>query len=186
MKTSLIRHVVLAFILLLSFNSARAGEVISPDRAFRFGAQYHLLTYPQGIGNDGSGVGFQGVYEFVVRPKFRVDILMAYRWFPGGVSLNQLGYGLFLRHYLSANPQEQSGIHPYLGYGLLLQVSTIGGRTGTATSHDTGLLAGTDFFVGKQRAYVEAGFHISHAAFFENATIVLSRYEVSTGVIFEW
>lgn len=101
--------------------------------------------------------------------------------------MNQLGYGLFLRHYLSSNPQEQSGWHPYLGYGLLLQITTMAGRPGTATSHDTGLLAGTDFFIGHQRAFVEGGLHISHAAFFDHsATLVLNRYEFSTGLIWEW
>lgn len=174
------------FLLLFSFTSLRADDSKPADRALRLGAQYHLLSYPQAIGNAGSGFGLQGAYEFIVRPRFRVDILLAYRWFPGGVALNQLGYGLFLRHYILTDPTERSGFHPYLGYGLLMQISTLQGRSHSATSHDTGLLAGTDFFLGGQRMFFEAGFHISHASFFDTPSIPLSRYEVSTGVIFEW
>ncbi|MCM0606312.1 MAG: hypothetical protein KA715_09495 [Xanthomonadaceae bacterium] len=188
MKKKLINFMISAtFTLVLFCGRVEAGEAISPDRALRFGTQYHQLTYPQSIGNAGSGFGFHGAYEFVVRKRFRVDITLSYRWFPGGVALNQLGYGLLLRHYLIGDPQEAAGWHPYVGYGNQLQISTIEGRPGTASSHVTAFIGGSDFYVGKQRAYIEGGFNISYGSFFDNAaTIVLSRYEVSTGIIFDW
>ena len=157
------------------------------DRAARVSPQYELLSDTTTTQNAGPGYGLAADYEFFVRPKFRLGILMAYRWFPGGVTLGQLGYGLLLRHYVGASdPYERSGWHPYTAYGLLFQISTLGGRTGTASSYDAALLLGSDFFINTQRAFIEGGFHISHASFFEQPILVLCRWELSAGLMWEW
>lgn len=168
---------LIAALFLVGFNAQAAG----PTREIRLGLTYQSLfsdSFGSGIA---PGPGASATYEFKITPGFALGINLAYRTYGGTPAISQLGYGLLMRHAFGSGD-----FRPYLAYGLLLHINSVGGRTGTATAHDTALAAGADFTAFSQKLFFEVDYHISHGRHFDSSTLNLSYGEAKLGYRFDW
>lgn len=149
-------------------------------RALRLAPSFQYL-FSRGFENvPQAGTGIFAAYEFLLTPSFNLGINLSYRIFPGKERLQQIGYGLLLKHYL-AGTAPSAAVSPFVEYGLLLQGSMTSARKGAATSHDTRLSAGSDFKLLGQILFVEASYHYSRAGFFELPAVKLDNLELELG-----
>lgn len=151
-----------------------------PRRALRLAPSFQYLFSRAFDGVSQAGTGVFTAYEFILSPKFNLGINLSYRIFPGKERLQQLGYGLLLKHYL-AGTAPGAAVSPFFEYGLLLQSSRISTRPGAATSHDTRLSVGSDFKLFGRVLFVEASYHYSRAGFFELPAVKLDNFELELG-----
>jgi hypothetical protein len=151
-----------------------------PRRALRLSPSFQYLFSRAFDGVSQAGTGVFTVYEFILSPKFNLGINLSYRIFPGKERLQQIGYGLLLKHYL-AGTAPGAAVSPFFEYGLLLQSSRISTRPGAATSHDTRLSVGSDFKLFGRVLFVEASYHYSRAGFFELPAVKLDNFELELG-----
>ncbi len=163
-----------------------AASARAADHAFRLAPTYQLLTGSPfaGTGNDGTGI--TTTWERMLSDKSAFGINLAWRTFPSGQGLTQIGYGLVLKHYLNSQGVRGEGIRPFLEYGLLLQISTLAGRAGSGTSHDTRLTAGADFPLLGAPLYGAVSYHLSTLRYFENPSVDLNYLGLEFGVRFSW
>ena len=165
-----------------SAQTAATPEAAAPTRAIKVGlcAQW-LPSNPFG-GSSAAGPGIIGVYEFLLSPRFSLGIEGGYRQYFGGAAVNQLVYGLVLKHGFL---EPASAVRPYLQYGLLQQISRQNGHQGASVSYDAGLMAGADF-----RAFVplflEVAFHVSHLSAIDAQARSVSYFEVVSGTRWSW
>lgn len=130
------------------------------------------------------GPGLELVYEYVLSPRFVIGVNMAARFHPGDESMEQLGYGLLLKHYFDGD--DQAGFRPFVEYGLLMQIVWASNHYGSGVAHDTRLGAGFDFRIGGVPLYYATSFHFSTAKLFDSETYGLNRVEMALGVRFSW
>ncbi len=151
-----------------------------PRRALRLAPSFQYLFSHAFDGVPQAGTGVFAAYEFILTPSFNLGINLSYRIFPGKERLQQIGYGLLLKHYL-AGTAPGAAVSPFVEYGLLLQGSLTSTRPGAATSHDTRLSAGSDFKLLGRVLFVEASYHYSRAGFFELPAVKLDNFELELG-----
>ncbi len=156
------------------------------DRALRIGPSYQFLFRHDFENASQSGTGLYGSYEFMLKPAFALGINLSYRYFTGAQALQQVGYGLLLKHYLANAEDESAFWRPFVEYGLLLQISMISQVPGSATSHDTRLSAGSDFNILGEWFFAEASYHYSRARFFDTIALSLDNMEIDMGWRYRW
>ena len=156
------------------------------NHALRLAPTYQLLTGSPFAGTGNDGTGLTSTWERMLTDKFGFGINLAWRTFPAGQAMTQIGYGLVLKHYLNGEGARGEGIRPFLEYGLLLQISTLAGRAGSGTSHDTRLTAGADLPLFGAPLYGAASYHFSTLRYFENPSIDLNYLGLEFGVRFSW
>lgn len=172
--------------------AARAGEAVepAPTRALKLGASaQYLVGNPFAGKSSDSGPGLTATYEFLLSPRFALGIALAYHQYFGSEAVEQLVYGLVLKHYLLAPPPPGGpapALRPYLQYGLLQELIHQNGHAGTAVAYDAGLMAGADFALGPLPLFVEGAFHVSHLSFIDLAPRNQSYLELSAGARVVW
>jgi hypothetical protein len=173
-------------LLLLVCTSTAFSAAFSPERAARIGFSTPLLLESPLADSGRTGGGMNGIYEFVLSPRFSIGIDLAYRVFPGSRSLHQLGYGLMLKHYIATCSCEKSDFRPFVEYGLLLNVSRRSGVSGSGTAHDTRLTAGADFSFAGAPLYATLSYHYSRLQYFGTSPLNLDSVEPEIGWRHEW
>jgi hypothetical protein len=149
-------------------NEAPAAEpAAAPTRSVWLAPTYQVLLSDAFEPSSRHGIGALAGYEFHVAPTFNVGFVLAYRFFPGSTATSQLGYGAILKHFFSDAWASESGVYPYLDYGLLLQQSFIEGRRGSAVSHDTRLGGGALMRFNGTALFASLAGHYSRLQYFD-------------------
>ena len=158
-----------------------AAPPAAPTRSVWIAPTYQVLLSDAFEPSSRHGFGALAGYEFHVAPTFNVGFVLAYRVFPGSTSTSQLGYGAILKHFFSAAWASDSGVYPYLDYGLLLQQSFIEGRRGSAVSHDTRLGGGALMRFGGTALFASLAGHYSRLQYFDIESKWIPFIEVEVG-----
>lgn len=158
----------------------------TPTRSLWVTATYQTLLSDSLEPASRHGLGAALSYEFHVSPKFNVGLLLAYRNYPGDGTIQQLGYGVTLKHFFSDDWTRGSSWFPYLDYGLLQQQTFLAGRSGVAVSHDTRLGAGILFHVFDLRWTVNGALHISRLEYFDVDPLWVPYFEAQFGTVLPW
>jgi hypothetical protein len=129
------------------------------------------------------GGGVVYTREYFVTARSALGIQAGARIFPAPPLHVALGYGLSIKHYIgNFGKTASSGL--YLKYGLLLQMSFLDGRSGSAVGHDTLLAVGYDRNSDGLSPVVEAGYHLTQVRGFDQETLWWPYTEVAAGVRF--
>ncbi|MCM2276491.1 MAG: hypothetical protein NDJ89_00250 [Oligoflexia bacterium] len=164
--------------------AARADESAEPTRGWRLGATYQSLLGAPFAGGASAGPGLSVSYEFKFKRTTSVDMAFSYRDYGGEPRLSQMGYGFGLRHALLS--LASPAFTPFLSYGLLFQVSRLGGHSGSGTSHDTALGFGADFVVADVPLFAAAHYHYTRLRFFDTGPFNMDYAELALGWRREW
>ena len=162
---------------------ASASAPKLPTRSVWLGATYDLLLTAAFDPSSRHGFGASAAYEFHLSPRFNLGLGLAYRVYPGSQVTQQIGYGATLKHFFSSQWATADGFYPYLDYGLLLQQSTISGREGSATSHDTRLGLGAVMRTSGIGFFVDLGGHYSRLGFFDRKSTGIPYLEARLGCV---
>jgi len=168
-----------AIVLGAALTSAPVSD--TPTRSAWFAPTYDFLATSAFEPSSRHGVGAVVAYEFHLSPRFDIGIPLAYRFYPGERTTQQLGYGVTLKHFFSPRWSTADGVYPFFDYGLLLQQSFIQGRTGSATSHDTRLGGGAVFRSAPISLFVDLGAHYSRLGFFDRESEWIPYLELQFG-----
>lgn len=155
----------------------------APTRSVWLGATYNVLLTSAFEPSSRHGVGATAAYEFHISPRFNLGLTLAYRLYPGSATTQQIGYGATLKHFFSRNWATEDGFYPFVDYGLLLQQSSISGREGSATSHDTRLGVGAVMRTSGVAFFVDLGGHYSRLGFFDQKSTGIPYLEAQLGCV---
>lgn len=170
---------LLVAMALLLVSPARAES--APTRSAWIAPSYQALLSDAFEPSSRHGVGGALAYEFHISPRFNLGLTLAYRLYPGSVATQQLGYGVLLKHFFSADWSHADGVYPFVDYGLLLQQSFIEGRQGSAVSHDTRLGLGSVLRIGGIPLYASLAGHYSRLQYFDVESLWIPYLEVQLG-----
>jgi hypothetical protein len=171
--------VVLAFAALPAW--ARAEDDVEPTRSVWLAPTYQVLFTDAFGPSARHGVGAGLAYEFHISPTFNLGLSLAYRLYPGERATQQLGYGTILKHFFSARWSSDSGVYPYLDYGLLLQQTFVQGRSGNAVSHDTRLGGGALVRSWGVPLFIGLAAHYSRLDYFDTESQWVPYLDVQLG-----
>lgn len=152
-----------------------------PTRSVWVTPTYQLLLSDGFEPSSRHGVGASLTYDFHVSPKFNLGLTLAYRLYPGASATQQLGYGVMLQHFFSADWSHADGVYPYVDYGLLLQQSFIEGHSSAAVSHDTRLGGGLVLRTAGVPLFVGVSGHYSRLQYFDIPSTWIPYLEVEFG-----
>ena len=152
-----------------------------PSRSLWVAPTYQALVSDAFEPSSRHGFGARAAYEFHVSPKFNLGLALAYRVYPGSPSTSQLGYGAILKHFFSAAWASENGFYPYVDYGLLLQQSFVGRRSGSAVSHDTRLGGGAVVRHGGTALFIGLAGHYSRLQYFDVESTWIPFVEAEIG-----
>ena len=139
----------------------------TPTRSVWLAPTYDFLASSAFEPSSRHGFGASAAYEFHISPRFNLGLTLAYRLYPGEQATQQVGYGATLKHFFSSHWATVDGLYPFVDYGLLMQQSFVGGRSGSGVSHDTRLGGGAVFRSAPISLYADVGAHYSRLDFFE-------------------
>jgi len=154
-----------------------------PTRSVWLGATYNFLLSSEFEPSSRHGLGASAAYEFHLSPRFNLGLGLAYRLYPGSQATHQIGYGTTLKHFFSDQWATADGFYPFLGYGLLLQQTSVSGREGSATSHDTRLGVGAVMRTSGVAFFVDLGGHYSRLGFFDRKSAAIPYLEAQVGCV---
>jgi hypothetical protein len=154
-----------------------------PTRSVWLAATYDFLLTSAFDPSSRHGLGASAAYEFHLSPRFNLGLTLAYRLYPGGQATQQIGYGTTLKHFFSDRWATTDGFYPFVDYGLLLQQTSISGREGSATSHDTRLGVGAVLRTSGVAFFVDLGGHFSRLNFFDRTATFIPYLEAQVGCV---
>jgi hypothetical protein len=153
----------------------------APTRSVWLAPSYQLLLTDAFEPSSRHGLGLAASYQFHISPKFNLGLVLAYRLYPGSEATQQLGYGVILEHFFSPDWSTRDGFYPYVDYGLLLQQTYVGGRSGSAVSHDTRLGVGAVLRGWGIPLFAEVAGHYSRLQFFDTDSVPIPYLELEFG-----
>jgi hypothetical protein len=166
-----------------AFAEAPSDAPKLPTRSVWLAATYDFLLTSAFEPSSRHGLGASAAYEFHLSPRFNLGLGLAYRLYPGSQATHQIGYGTTLKHFFSDHWATHDGFYPFVDYGLLLQQTSIAGREGTATSHDTRLGIGAVMRTSGVAFFVALGGHYSRLGFFDRKSTGIPYLDAQVGCV---
>lgn len=157
-----------------------------PTRSLWLALSYQAFLSSALANSSSHGGGLVGSYDFHISERFSLGMQLAYRYYPGEIHVQQLGYGLLLKHFFSPVWTDKSRLHPYVDYGLLQQQTFHSAHSGVAVSHDTRLAAGVLGYIGEVPTFVNASLHLTRIGHFDVAGFWLPYLELQWGAALPW
>jgi hypothetical protein len=179
---------VLAFVSIYSAATTARADAPSaaakpPTRSVWLAATYDVLLTSAFDPSSRHGLGASAGYEFHLSQTFNLGLGLAYRAYPGSPATHQIGYGATLKHFFSRTWATEDGFYPFVDYGLLLQQTSVSGREGSATSHDTRLGAGAVLRTSGVAFFIALGGHYSRLGFFDRRSTAIPYLEAQVGCV---
>lgn len=162
------------------------AEPAPPTRSFWGSVTYQFLLSDSLEPSPRHGFGAAITYEFHVSPTLNIGLLLAYRGYPGTDSLQQLGYGVTLKHFFTPAWSTANSWFPFLDYGLLQQQTFLSGHSGAAISHDTRLGVGLLFPMFGLRWSAACAGHLSRLEYFDVEARWVPYVELQFGPVLVW
>lgn len=165
-------------------SSLSAPENAQPTRSMSVGFGYHSLLKSPFSSDALSGGGIELRYGFHLSENFVLSLGLAYRIYPTAAAVSQLGYGAVLTHYFWGRQEKDWRL--FVSYGLLVLNSSVKGRSGSGTSHDTLIGIGSDFGFLGQTAFSQLGYHYSALSYFETGRQPIHYLDLLVGLRWLW